>query len=27
MTGIYKKLNVSSRAELIIKYHDTGKKK
>ncbi|NLH00921.1 MAG: response regulator transcription factor [Clostridiales bacterium] len=26
MTGIYKKLNVSSRAELIIKYHDTGKK-
>ena len=26
MTGIYKKLIVSSRAELIIKYHDTGKK-
>jgi len=26
MTGIYKKLNVKSRAELIIKYHDTGRK-
>ncbi|MPM22291.1 hypothetical protein SDC9_68742 [bioreactor metagenome] len=26
MTGIYKKLHVKSRAELIIKYHDTGKK-
>ncbi len=26
MTGIYKKLNVSSRAELIIKYHDISPK-
>lgn len=26
MTSVYKKLNVNSRAELIIKYHDNGKK-
>jgi DNA-binding CsgD family transcriptional regulator len=26
MTGVYKKLNVNSRAELIIRYRDTGQK-